>query len=73
MFSVDSQRGSMVVMVSDGVISSGNNRSLWIKEMIDKYDGTEPEALAQMILSHAKEISDSKPQDDMTVMAAYIG
>lgn len=72
-FSVDSQRGSMVVMVSDGVISSGNNRSLWIKEMIDKYDGTEPEALAQMILSHAKEISDSKPQDDMTVMAAYIG
>ena len=72
-FSVDSARGSMVVMVSDGVISAENNREAWIKEMIDKYDGTEPEALAQMILGHAKEISQSQPHDDLTVMAAYIG
>ena len=41
--------------------------------MIDEYDGTEPEDLAQMILNHAKEISHSEPHDDMTVLAAYIG
>lgn len=72
-FSVNSERGSMVVMVSDGIISSETSRASWIKEMIDEYDGTEPEALAQMILNHAKEISNSQPHDDLTVLAAYIG
>ena len=41
--------------------------------MIDKYDGTEPEDLARMILGKAKEVSGMKPDDDLTVMAAYIG
>ena len=63
----------MLVMVSDGVISSETSRVSWIKEMIDEYDGTEPEALAQMILNHAKEMSRSEPHDDMTVLATYIG
>ena len=72
-FSVDSERGSMVVMVSDGVIASETGRKSWIEEMINEYDGTEPETLAQMILSHAKEISNSKPNDDLTVLASYIG
>ena len=72
-FSVDSERGSMVVMVSDGIISAENSRGSWIKEMIGQYDGTEPETLAQMILGHAKEISQSQPHDDLTVLAAYIG
>ena len=72
-FSVDSERGSMVVMVSDGVIASEAGCKSWIEEMINEYDGTEPETLAQMILSHAKEISNSKPNDDLTVLASYIG
>ncbi len=72
-FSLASEKGSMLVMVSDGVISSETSRVSWIKEMIDEYDGTEPEALAQMILNHAKEISHSEPHDDMTVLATYIG
>ena len=71
-FSVDSEKGSMLVMVSDGIISSENSQKSWIKEMIDKYDGNEPEELSQMILSRAKEIA-SSPPDDLTVMAAYIG
>ena len=72
-FSVNSEKGSMVVMVSDGVTASENGKLSWIKEMIDEYDGTEPEALAQMILGKAKEISNSEPGDDLTVLAAYIG
>ncbi len=72
-FPVNSEKGSMLVMVSDGVISSEGEHNKWIAEIIDKYDGTEPNELSQMILSHAKEISKSSPEDDLTVMAAYIG
>lgn len=72
-FSVDSERGSMLIMVSDGISASENGKIPWIKEMIDEYDGNEPEALAQMILGKAKEISNSEPNDDLTVLATYIG
>lgn len=71
-FSVDSEKGSMLVMVSDGVVSSDRGHN-WIAEIIDKYEGCEPHELSQMILSHAKSSSDSLPNDDLTVMAAYIG
>ena len=63
----------MLVMVSDGVTASETNRNSWVKEIISEYDGTEPEALAQMILGKAKEIYNSAPEDDLTVLAAYIG
>jgi len=69
-FSVSSGSGSMLVMLSDGIISSG--KCEWIRDMIDKYDGTEPEALAQMILKKAGERFPSGIPDDMTVLAAYI-
>jgi len=71
-FPVDSKKGSMVVMVSDGVIASETSKISWIKKMIDEYEGTEPEDLAQMILGKAKEISKSEPNDDLTVLATYI-
>ena len=71
-FNIPSEKGSMLVMVSDGVISAESKHKPWILEMIDKYDGTEPEELTQLILSKAKEIS-ANAEDDLTVMAAYIG
>jgi len=70
---VDSEKGSMVVMVSDGIIASESSRASWIRDIIDKYDGTEPEELAQLILGKAKEISSFEPDDDLTVLATYIG
>ena len=72
-FSVPSEKGSMVVMVSDGVSSSETSRMPWIKNMISEYDGNEPEALAQMILSQAKNLSGNSAADDLTILAAYIG
>ncbi len=71
-FSIPSEKGSMVVLLSDGISNSETSRLPWIKNMINDYDGTEPEALAHMILERAKENSDSKPEDDLTVVAAYI-
>ncbi len=72
-FSVDSEKGSFLVMVSDGIISSESSQKNWISDIIDKYDGHEPHELSEMILARAKEISSSSPEDDLTVMAAYIG
>lgn len=72
-YPVASERGSMVVLVSDGVSASESSRMPWIKDMITQYDGTEPEALAQMILKHAKELSGNIAADDLTILAAYIG
>lgn len=72
-YTIDSARGSMVVLVSDGVSSSETSRLPWIKNMIESFDGTEPEALAHMILKRAKELSSSAPSDDLTVLAAHIG
>ena len=63
----------MVILISDGVSNCETSRIPWIKNMISTYDGTEPEALASMILKKAKESFDSKPEDDLTVVAAYIG
>ena len=60
-------------MVSDGIISSESSQKNWISDIIDKYDGHEPHELSEMILARAKEISSSSPEDDLTVMAAYIG
>jgi stage II sporulation protein E len=72
-FSINCEKGSMVVLVSDGIISSENSRAHWIEEMIGKYDGCEPRELAQKILSRAKELSGEEIADDLTVVAAYIG
>ncbi len=72
-FSVPSKKGSMVVLMSDGVCAAENSHIPWIKNMISTYDGTEPDTLAQMILKKAKESNDSQPEDDLTVVAAYIG
>lgn len=72
-FTIPSQKGSMVVLVSDGIISSESSRLPWIKELICDYDGSEPEVLAQKILTQAKELSSRNISDDLTVVAAYIG
>ncbi len=72
-FSVPSEKGSMVILISDGVIASESDSPLWIKDVIEKYDGSEPEAVAQMILEKAKSSGSATVHDDLTVVAAYIG
>ena len=71
-FSVPSGKGSLVVLLSDGISSKETVRLPWIKNIIKNYDGTEPEVLAQMILKQAKKMNSSDINDDMTVLAAYI-
>lgn len=69
-FTLPSKKGSMIVLVSDGIIAA-DKKSAWIKQMIESYDGTEPEPLAKQILEEAKKIN-VKLKDDATVVASYI-
>lgn len=71
-FSIDSGKGSMIVLVSDGIGDTSGDVAPWIKKLMEEYDGTEPQALAQLILDRAKSTS-TQLQDDITVVAAYIG
>ncbi len=72
-FTVPSEKGSMVILLSDGVTATESFSPPWIKDLITSYNGEEPEAVAQMILKKAKEIGAASPEDDLTVVAAYIG
>ena len=62
----------MIVLCSDGIVSADRKSSVWIKKMIECYEGTEPEALARQILEEAKK-ANAKLKDDATVIASYIG
>ena len=72
-YTIPSKKGSMIVLVSDGISSSEKKDTLWIKNMITEYTGTEPEILAKKILEQAKKSSGKMVKDDITVIAAYIG
>ena len=71
-FTLPSKKGSMIVLCSDGIVSADRKSSVWIKKMIESYEGTEPEALAKQILEEAKK-ANAKLKDDATVIASYIG
>lgn len=72
-FSIPSGKGSMIVLVSDGIASLETERKPWVANIIKEYKGTEPSTLAQLILERAKEDSGRSIKDDITVVAAYIG
>ena len=71
-FTLPSKKGSMIVLCSDGIVSADRKNSLWIKNMIESFDGTQPEILAKQILEEAKK-ANAKLKDDATVVASYIG
>lgn len=72
-YNVPSEKGSMIILVSDGIATSEKKGASWIKDMITEYSGTEPEPLARQILEQAKKNSGKMVKDDITVIAAYIG
>ena len=63
----------MLVLLSDGITNSETTGTSWIQKMIKEFDAEDPESLAQMILNQAKTIGDKKTDDDLTVVATYIG
>lgn len=71
-FEIKSEKGDMIVLVSDGISSAEKKNGEWINAVIKEYDGSEPHTLAKMILERAKS-KGANAADDITVVAAYIG
>ncbi|MGM9522321.1 MAG: SpoIIE family protein phosphatase [Oscillospiraceae bacterium] len=57
--------GAFAIMISDGVIAGGSDK--WLKELIAKYEGSDPKELSRKILEAA--VINSGCSDDMTVLA----
>ncbi len=58
--------GDIIVMISDGVVSEGNDETLL--RLIEKFKGKDPTDLCTDILYHAAEQVKGNNQDDMSVM-----
>lgn len=68
------KNGDIIIMVSDGVIDINKNSMgdySWIEEYL-KEGVKDPKKLAQDILEKAKQLSDGKPKDDMTVVVSKV-
>ena len=72
-YNIPSKQGSMIVLISDGAVTRENIQASGIQEIISSYESSDPEKLAHMILNHAKSSVKEKLNDDITVVAAYIG
>jgi stage II sporulation protein E len=67
--------GDIIIMMSDGVLEANedtNNTELWMKDLIGSIDSLNPKTIADRILNLAKEMSDGKAKDDMTVLVTKV-
>lgn len=62
------KEGDLIVMVSDGV-TEGENECLWLLDLLDATEETDPERLAAEIVSHAAERADP---DDLSAIVLRI-
>lgn len=60
---------SIIVMVSDGVIASGDS---WLCSIIDMYNGNSPKELAKSIANTAKMRNENLYEDDITVVTSFV-
>lgn len=71
-FKIKSEKGDIIVLVSDGIASLEKNNDDRINSVIKSYNGSEAHTLARLILDCAKKAG-ADSADDITVVAAYIG
>lgn len=63
--------GDYLILVSDGVLDSVNDIDK-IKEIINNIQNTNPQAVANELLSAVLKLSNNLPQDDMTVLVGRL-
>jgi len=66
--------GDMVLMVSDGVLDASRavNGEEWIVRLLSGLNESNPQIVAEMIISQAVSLAQGKPHDDMTVICMNI-
>lgn len=67
--------GDIVVMVTDGILDSKENvdkKELWLKDLIENIDTTNPQRMADIIIGEAIDNGYGMAKDDMTVIVAKI-
>lgn len=69
------RNGDIIVVVSDGVLDYNDDavgRTDWLVDYLEKTTIVSPGELAEDILKHAKELSNNKIKDDMTIVVNKI-
>lgn len=69
------RNGDIIVVISDGVLDYNDDvvgRTDWLTDYLEKTTIVSPGELAEDILKHAKELSNNKIKDDMTIIVNKI-
>lgn len=65
-------RDNYVVIVSDGILESNENKEKWIKELLQSIGSKKPQRIADIILQEAVDGNYGVNNDDMTVIVAKV-
>jgi stage II sporulation protein E len=69
------KNGDIVVMLTDGILDYSNEaagRVDWVVDYLQKTNCSNPKDLADEIMEKAKELSEGKVKDDMTVVVSKV-
>jgi stage II sporulation protein E len=69
------KNGDIVVMLTDGILDYSNEaagRVDWVVDYLQKTNCSNPKDLADEIIEKAKELSEGKVKDDMTVVVSKV-
>lgn len=67
--------GDLIIMLTDGVLDINKDtedKEKWLQKIIEKYEGSQPQDLAEYILEEAKKGGKYEIKDDMTVLVAKL-
>lgn len=71
----DLREGDLLILMSDGVYDAPKHvfdKEEWFMKQIERFDSTEPQAVADMLVELAVRINHGKIVDDMTVLVAKV-
>ena len=61
------ERGTIVVMVSDGVLEANSQKEKWIKNLLESIQTEDAQKIAEMVIQEALDANLGIAKDDMTV------
>ena len=65
-------RGSYIVMISDGILESNDLKERWIKDLLKSIKSSSSQRIADIILQEALDMNYGMAKDDMSVIVAKV-